>query len=186
MSATLAMISLLLAKNGLKKFRITSIDWRTTTRNSARWWKAYGVRFKLILENFKIRMSKLCFQTMKNETIEHLVKDVATTWGADPAEALFYAENFDPKKESNPGEESLKRHMDYEMYKGKLKIRLRRSRTGANLKMHTRILFAKRSCHLIRTNLEELNDGSNDVTDTVSSTLEFCGYLTIKDGCQRI
>ncbi|ATH00336.1 hypothetical protein FAM18133_01519 [Lacticaseibacillus paracasei] len=54
---------------------------------------------------------------MKNETIEHLVKDVATTWGADPEEALFYAENFDPKKEFNPGEESLKRHMDYEMYK---------------------------------------------------------------------
>lgn len=56
-------------------------------------------------------------QNMKRETIQHVVKDIASEWGADPAEALFYAENFDPKKESNPGEESLKRHMDYEAYK---------------------------------------------------------------------
>ena len=70
-------------------------------------------------KKFQNQNVQTLLQTMKNETIEHLVKDVATTWGADPAEALFYAENFDPKKESNPGEESLKRHMDYEMYKEK-------------------------------------------------------------------
>ncbi|MFK5268481.1 type I restriction endonuclease subunit R [Lacticaseibacillus paracasei] len=70
-------------------------------------------------KEFQNQNVQTLLQTMKNETIEHLVKDVATTWGADPAEALFYAENFDPKKESNPGEESLKRHMDYEMYKEK-------------------------------------------------------------------
>ncbi|RND46995.1 hypothetical protein FAM18110_02017 [Lacticaseibacillus paracasei] len=68
-------------------------------------------------KEFQNQNVQTLLQTMKNETIEHLVKDVATTWGADPEEALFYAENFDPKKESNPGEESLKRHMDYEMYK---------------------------------------------------------------------
>lgn len=56
-------------------------------------------------------------RNMKRETIQHLVGQVAEEWGADPEEALFYAENFDPKKESNPGEESLKRHMDYDSYK---------------------------------------------------------------------
>ncbi|MFT8411850.1 MAG: type I restriction endonuclease subunit R [Schleiferilactobacillus perolens] len=56
-------------------------------------------------------------ETMKDDAAQHVVKDFAQQWQVSPRELMFVAENFDPHKTEQTGEDGLRKSMDYEQYK---------------------------------------------------------------------